>query len=357
VWETIIGQDRAVEQLRKAVERPVHSYLLVGPRGSGVEEATRCFAAELIGATGDDRVLRGRHPDVVEFRPVANQYSVERDVRAAILPAVHASPIEGERKCVVLFEADRLNDQSANTLLKSIEEPPERTIFILVAESAGELLDTVRSRCQEIDFGSLPRSPMLHELERRGVEEHDAELAVSLAGGRLDRAVALLGPLAGVRAAFADVPYRVDGTGATALALVEGLTDAIKDAQTELQADQERELEELEAEIDQRQYTTRTAQAMRRRVTERQRREERRAGTDALLEGLTALESVYRDALAGQPLINRDRAPLAVAPRDAGRSLDVCQEMRAAFEFNPGTDLLLERLVLSLAPAATRDVG
>ena len=96
--------------------RPVHAYLLVGPRGSGIETAARCFAALLIGADGDDRVLRGRHPDVVEFRPVATMYSVERDVRDAILPAVHASPIETERKCVVLLEADRLNPESSNTL-------------------------------------------------------------------------------------------------------------------------------------------------------------------------------------------------------------------------------------------------
>ncbi len=141
--------------LQRAAERPVHAYLLVGPRGSGIETAARCFAGLLIGAGDDDRVLRGRHPDVVEFRPVATTYSVERDVRAAILPAVHASPIETERKCVVLLEADRLNPESSNTLLKSIEEPPERTIIILVAESAAELLDTIRSRCQQVDFGAL----------------------------------------------------------------------------------------------------------------------------------------------------------------------------------------------------------
>ena len=233
-------------------ERPVHAYLLVGPRGSGIETAARCFAALLIGADGDERVLRGRHPDVVEFRPVATMYSVERDVRDAILPAVHASPVETERKCVVLLEADRLNPESSNTLLKSIEEPPPRTIIILVAESAAELLDTIRSRCQQIDFGALGTDVLLAELERRGVPEARARLAAALAGGRLDRAVALTGPLAGLRDAFVDVPARVDGTGATALALAEGLGEVVKDTLAGLEAEQKAELDELEEEIERR---------------------------------------------------------------------------------------------------------
>src|SRR5664279_6014408 len=285
MWEQVIGQDRAVAMLQRAAERPVHAYLLVGPRGSGIEIAARCFAALLIGADGDERVLRGRHPDVVEFRPVATTYSVERDVRDAILPAVHASPVETERKCVVLLEADRLNPESSNTLLKSIEEPPPRTIIILVAESAAELLDTIRSRCQQIDFGALGTDVLLAELERREVPAARARLAAALAGGRLDRAVALSGPLAGLRDAFVDVPARVDGTGATALGLVEGLTEVVKDTLAGLETGQEAELEDLEAEIERRQYAARTAAAMRKRVTDRQRREGRRARIDALLEG------------------------------------------------------------------------
>src|SRR6476661_5875781 len=174
MWDEVVGQERAVAMLQRAADL-------------------------LIGAGDDDRVLRGRHPDVVEFRPVATMYSVERDVRAAILPAVHASPIETERKCVVLLEADRLNPESSNTLLKSIEEPPDRTIVILVAESAAEILDTIRSRCQQVDFGALGFEVLLAELERRGVPEAQSRLAATLAGGRLDRAVALTGPLSGLR--------------------------------------------------------------------------------------------------------------------------------------------------------------
>src|SRR5664279_1475277 len=333
MWEQVIGQDRAVAMLQRAAERPVHAYLLVGPRGSGIEIAARCFAALLIGADGDERVLRGRHPDVVEFRPVATTYSVERDVRDAILPAVHASPVETERKCVVLLEADRLNPESSNTLLKSIEEPPPRTIIILVAESAAELLDTIRSRCQQIDFGALGTDVLLAELERRGVPEARARLAAALAGGRLDRAVALSGSLAGLRDAFVDVPARVDGTGATTLALATGLSEVVKDTLTGLEADQGVELEELEAEIERRQYAPRTATAMRKRVTDRQKREGRRARVDAVLEGITAIESVYRDAMAeGVAPLNQDRDRITVNPVAAAAALDACREARDAFE-------------------------
>jgi DNA polymerase-3 subunit delta' len=354
MWEQVVGQDRAVAMLQRAATRPVHAYLLVGPRGSGIETAARCFAALLIGADGDDRVLRGRHPDVVEFRPVATMYSVERDVRAAILPAVHASPVETERKCVVLLEADRLNPESGNALLKSIEEPPPRTTIILVAESAAEVLETIRSRCQWIDFGALGTDVLLAELERRGVDATESELVARLAGGRLDRAVALSGPLRDLRAAFADVPSRVDGTGATALALSEGLGEVIKDTLTGLEGAQQEELDELEEEIERREYAPRTAQAMRKRVTDRQKREARRARIDALLEGITAIESVYRDALAGDvPAVNADRPALAVDPVAAVRALDACREARASFEFNPNEVLLLERLVLHLPAVAT----
>ena len=109
-WARVPGQERAVTQLQRAATRPVHAYLLVGPRGSGVEEAARCFAAALITTDDDERswdlVLRGVHPDVVEIDPPATQIRIE-DAQA-VVDEVSRSPIEGERKVVVLFDAERL---------------------------------------------------------------------------------------------------------------------------------------------------------------------------------------------------------------------------------------------------------
>ena len=112
-WDRVVGQDAAVELLRSAAARPVHAYLLVGPRGSGVEEAARCFAASLVASGDDDErawelALRGEHPDVVEIDPSTNQ--IVKDDADRFVREVHASPIEGERKVVMLLGAERLND-------------------------------------------------------------------------------------------------------------------------------------------------------------------------------------------------------------------------------------------------------
>lgn len=349
----IVGQPRALEALRRAAVRPVHAYLLVGPRGSGVEEGARALGAALVEAAGDPRIARGRHPDVVEFRPSANEYSVERDVRGGVLPEIHAAPIEGPRKCVVLFEAERLNDPSANALLKSIEEPPPRTVVIVVTDSADALAITIRSRCQRIDFGALSDELVVESLLADGVPADAARLAASLAGGRLDRARTLAGPLAPLRLAFADAPARVTGYGATVLDLATGLGAALDDAVAALEAAQTRDLAEADAEAERLGYATRTAQAMRRRLVEAQKRTLRRARTEALLEGIAAIESVYRDALAPDAAPrNLDRAPLRVGAREAARALDVCAATRRSFTFNPTEGLLLEHLLLHLPPVA-----
>lgn len=352
-WASIVGQARAVEALRRAAERPVHAYLLVGPRGSGVEEGARALAASLVDAAGDPRVARGRHPDVVEFRPTANEYSVERDVRGGVLPEIHAAPVEGPRKCVVLLEAERLNDPSANALLKSIEEPPPRTVVIVVTDSADALPITIRSRCQRIDFGALSDDLVVEALLADGVARDAARLAAALAGGRLDRARSLAGPLASLRLAFADAPSRVTGYGARALEIAEGLGAALDDAVAALEAAQAREVEEADAESERLGYAARTAQAMRRRLVEAQKRSLRRARTEALLEGIAAIESVYRDALAPDaPPRNVDRAPLRVGPREAARALDAIASTRRSFTFNPTEGLLLEHLLLHLPAVA-----
>ena len=353
MWDQIIGQERAVEALKNAVDRPVHAYLIIGPRGSGADEGARALAGALVEATGDTRVARGRHPDVVEFRPTANEYSIERDVRESILPEMHAAPIEGPRKCVLLLEAERLNDPSANALLKSIEEPPPRTVVILVADSADALPATIRSRCQRIDFGALTEDVVLSALEADGIDLKAAQLATSLAGGRLDRARLLSGDFASLRLAFSDVPSRFGGFGASAAFLAAGLTSVLDDAVSKVEAEQAREIAEADAEIDRMGYAARTAQPMRKRMQERQKRMLRRSRTDALLEGLAAMESVYRDALAPDaPPLNIDRAPLSMSARDAIAGLDAVAKARKACSSTPTEALLLERLILNLPTSA-----
>jgi DNA polymerase-3 subunit delta' len=360
VWEGLVGQERAIAALERAAARPAHAYLLVGPDGSGVELAARGFATLLLGGA-DERtarlVQRGMHPDVVEFEPAGASYRVQQDVRDRILPEAARAPVEAERKVLVLFEAERLRgnqNEPANALLKTLEEPPPRTVLVLVTSAPDDLLDTIRSRCQRIDLDPVTDDALRATLVDEGVAPDTAALAAALAGGQLARARALAGPIAELREAFASVPARADGTGATAYALAEELLAAVDAAAEHVARQHAAELTATDEEMERLGYSDRDAQRIRRRVEERHKREARRARIDLLLEGVTAIESVYRDALAAPaPAVNLDRPPLALSPRAAVAALDACRAAREAVVVHEKGPVRLQYLVLSLPPAAT----
>jgi DNA polymerase III subunit delta' len=355
----VVGQERAVETLRRAAERPSHAYLLVGPRGSGVEDAAREFAALLIGVGADERglrlVQRGVHPDVIEFAPGGPSYRVKEDIRDTILPEAARAPIEGDRRVLILFEAERLRgnqNESANAMLKTIEEPPPRTIVMLVTAAADDLLPTIRSRCQRIDFDPVADDTLRAALERDGISPEIAATAAALSGGQLARARALAGPLAPLRSAFVEAASRVDGTGARAFAVAEILGAAVEYAADAVTSAHAAEIAELEAELERLGYDDRNAYALRKRMTERQKRESRRTRIDLLLEGVTALETVYRDVLSDPaPALNADRPRLVVSPRAAASALEVCRQAREAFLINEKGLVRLTHLLLSLPSA------
>jgi len=357
----VVGQERAIGALRHAAARPGHAYLLVGPRGSGVEDAAREFAAMLIGVAGDERgsrlVMRSLHPDVVEFEPSGPSYRVKEDVRDRILPAAARSPIEGDRKVLVLFEAERLRgnqNEPANAMLKTLEEPPDRTVVVLVTGAPDDLLPTIRSRCQRIDFDPIADTAVQAVLEREGVAASEAATLASLAGGQLARARALAGRLGALRSAFASAPSRVDGYGASALAIAQELDHAVEEAAAAVERQHRDELDAFDAEMERLGYDDREAQRMRRRIDDRHKRETRRTRIDLLLEGVTAIESVYRDALAAPaPPLNEDRPVLCVNARAAAAALDACREAREAFVINEKGLVRLVALLLALPPAGT----
>lgn len=327
MWDTIEGQDRAVALLRAAGAHPSHAYLLVGTRGSGVLEAARAFAGDVIGAT-DARtrsmVARGAHPDVVEFEPTTQTYTLANEIRSPragetarrdaalprVIPEMHKAPIEGDRKVVMLRDADRMGDIVGNTLLKSIEEPPPRTVVMLITDRPDSLLATIRSRCQRVDFAYAP----------------------PVRSAATDA----------VRTAFASVVARVNGRAATTVALVEELEAALTEAGAASELAAAEELEVLDGDIERSGYPPRTAAALRKRLAERQQQELRRAKTDALIEGISAMEQIYLDVLtevAGAP---------ALPPTRAADAIDACRAARAADEFNPNVGSLLLGLVSHL---------
>jgi DNA polymerase III subunit delta' len=354
-WDRVVGQDRAVVLLQRAAERPVHAYVLVGPRGSGTDEAARCFAAAVIAPEDDrtwDLALRGRHPDVIEIDPADNQIRVEH--AQEIIDEAYSSPVEGDRKAIIVFEAERLNEAAANKLLKTLEEPPASALLVLVTAGADQLLPTILSRCQRVDFAHLAPGTIERVLAEAGVAPDRADLVARLAGGRLDRARALDGRLAAVRDAFVSATAALDGSGSVVAAHVAAVQEAMQGAMSDLEVAHAEETASLTTELEQAGYPDRVARAQLRRLGDQQKRADRHARTELLLEGITALESVYRDALAGPdaPVLNVDRPALAIDARACGTALDACRAARQVLvEHNPNETLLLERLFLHL-PAA-----
>jgi hypothetical protein len=163
----------------------------------------------------------------------------------------------------------------------------------------------------------------------------------------------MLGVLGDVRRAFVTVAAQLDGTGGAAMRGVDQVTEALQVAVASLDGQHAVEVDELSAELERAGYPERSRTALLKRQAERHKRQHRRARTDLLLEGITALESVYRDALAGKdaPRLNTDQPVLELTPRACMEAIDACREARDAFEFNPNETLLLERLLMKL-PAA-----
>jgi hypothetical protein len=188
-------------------------------------------------------------------------------------------------------------------------------------------------------------------LRTSGVVPERADLLAKLAGGRLDRARALDGRLGPVRDTFVALTGAIDGTGGAVAAQAELVQATLQAALTDLEGAQASEVEELAAELEAAGYPERTQRAQLRRLEERHKRAHRRVRIDALLEGITALETVYRDAMAGPGVerLNTDREVLQLDPRAAAAALDACREARQAIaEHNPNETLLVERLLLHL---------
>lgn len=339
LWQGLDGQDAAIALLQHSIERPVHAYLLTGARGTSFELGARHLAAALTAPDDDDavrRVLAGFHPDVVEFRPEGVMYTLANEIRAPrggesyardrllprIIPEAHAAPTEGARKVIVIHEADRLQGnqaEAANMLLKTLEEPPPRTVLILTTSFPDDLLETVQSRAQRIDFSSrVVAEPSAAERELRGK--------------------------------FAATARSLDGSGAAVAIGAASLDDALRAYLATLEEQFEAEEGTLRDEMDAVGYDDRTVQRLVRRLEEQHKRRLRRARREALVEGITAIEVVYRDALAGPDAPRADSSlPASSAdPRASVRALEACREARQSLEHNPNEGLLLERLLLHL---------
>lgn len=328
LFADVVGHQPVLDLLADEVPRPTHAYLFIGPNNVGKAAVARRFAAMLLCADEDDgctrRVMSGVHPDLTLIEPEGRTAITVDQARSTVALASRA-PYESARKVFLFEEAGLMNDEAANALLKTLEEPTPSTVFLLVAESEDELPATVASRCRSVYFGRVPEDEIIAALAAGGVDEEQAGNAARISGGRpgLAFALATRPEVAEFRRAWLAVPLRLSDSPGDAYRLAgevmeasEPLMGALKDRHV------------LEAGSD----DSRT-------LRDRQEREIKRATNALFVTGLEILASFYRDAAAAQfgaPVRNRDVAASAlasvlpaVAVRRAERVLDTVEVLKA----------------------------
>jgi DNA polymerase III subunit delta' len=172
VWHDVVGQPEAVERLVRAAAAPVHAYLFVGPSGSTKKQAARAFAALLLAGADDptsrdaELARRGEHPDVREV--VRAGAAISFDQAREIVRTASLAPTEGDRKVMILDEFHLLRPEGAALLLKTIEEPPASTTFLILADFVPHDLITISSRCARIDFRTIADDDLVARLLTEG---------------------------------------------------------------------------------------------------------------------------------------------------------------------------------------------
>ncbi len=354
LFDAVVGQDRAVARLVDAARRPVHAYLLHGPPGSGKRAGARGLAAALLCPDGGcgvcnscRRALAGTHPDLVTLERTGAALDVD-DARE-IAARAQRRPLESFRQ-VLLVPDVHLAARAVPALLKTVEEPPPSTVFVLLADDLPPAVATLVSRCVRIPFAAVAPRAVEEWLVGRGVADGVAADVAAAAGGNLDRA-RLLAEDPGFdarRRRWRSVPGRLDGTGATAVVVADELLGMADGALDPLRQRHARELAALEEQAE---AVGARGVPGRRAVEDRHKREERRWRSDDLRMGLAALAGAYRDRLVATV---DGGAPAGNPGTDAGRRaaaahVDAVGRAAAALARNVREDLLLEALLVELS--------
>lgn len=385
VFSQLVGQDHAVALLRAAAaEAPsvragqraqamTHAWLITGPPGSGRSTAALAFAAALVCPQGGcgvcqecQAVRHSAHVDVEHVVPESVTYAVDETRELVRRAAI--SPSRAPWHVFVLEDADRLNAESANTLLKSIEEPTPGTVWILCAPSTEDVLSTIRSRCRHLMLATPTTAEVAQALvDALGVEPAMASFAARAAQGHIGRARALATDEDARlrRQEVLRIPSQLRDIG-SCLALAADLVATVNDdAASICDPLDEQEMAALRAAYGEGSEgrgigtVERRAKGALKALEDRQKRRRRRVVRDQLDRAIVDLIAFYRDVLvvqlgAASPLVNDEMRPQVErvaadsSPEDTLRRVDALERTRHLLEANVAPLLAFESLTVSL---------
>ncbi|GAA2676866.1 DNA polymerase III subunit delta' [Streptomyces lunalinharesii] len=364
---------------RSSASQMTHAWLFTGPPGAGRASAARAFAAALqcvspdraLGGApgcgfcdGCHTTLVGTHADVEIVRTDLLSIGVKETrelVRRASL-----SPAGGRWQVIVLEDADRLTEGAGNVLLKAVEEPAPRTVWLLCAPSIEDVLPTIRSRCRHLTLRTPPVGAVAEILVRRdGIDPQTADRAARATQGHIDRARRLATDerARSRRAAVLKLPLRIDDIGGCLKAAQELIDAAGEDAKQVAEEVDVKETEELRAALGAAAGTggrlpRGTAGAMK-ELQDRQKRRSTRTQRDSLDLALVDLIGFYRDVLAVQmgaavPLANDEvgdslrRIAAASTAEGTLRRIEAVIACREALGRNVAPLLAVEAMTVAL---------
>ena len=373
VWIDVVGQVEVVDVLAEAVQHPdsmTHAWLFTGPPGSGRSVAARAFAAALQcerGGCGQCQAchttLAGTHADVTIVAPDGLSFGV-KDTRELVRTGSRKAS-GGRWQIVIIEDADRLTDQACNALLKAIEEPTPRTVWMLCAPTIEDVLPTIRSRCRLLTL-TTPSTPDVAAFLVRtdGVAEGLASYAARASQGHIGRARALARDEAtrNRRHEVVTIPARLTSLGAcmNAASNLHEVTKEEADLITgELDSKDKADLDTAYGVVERGRRPREYAPALS-AMEKAQKTRAKRRHLDVVDRSLMDLVSVYRDAVSiavGAPgaLVNEEIRPdvekvvRAATPelnlRRIGWVFDAREQM---LEFNVPVPLALESMMLAL---------
>lgn len=362
VWDDLVGQKRAVGYLRRAAETGsvAHAYLFVGPTGAGKKSAAKALACALFcsdrGCGSCDvcrRVRATAHPDFHVVTPEGVAGYIIDQVQE-VIHDVNLKPIEASHKVYLFTEGGRFNEASANAFLKTLEEPPEDVIIVLLANDFRDVLPTIASRCQVVRFAPIPDSVAQGiVVERTGASVDEARAALAAADHVVPRAIEFLRS-SGRRNARDTILRVLKGLpsmdGHDVLLAARELLTAVRAPMEEVKA---AHAEEVEAT---REYLSRGVAS---KLEKRHKRELTAREREGLTEILSVTESWLRDCLVlakdmPELVNNRDAADAteeiaaAISVPAALRALDCVKSARERIAYNVVPQLAVEAMLFDI---------